>query len=82
MGAIVYEIRQAVTCLSRRPDVDPQEIGITGISFGGITSFYTWLVDDRIAGAAPICGGVGSVQAFIDHGSRAITASTGGFRTC
>jgi len=27
-------------------------------------------VDDRIAAAAPICGGVGSVQEFIEHGSR------------
>ena len=70
MGTIVYEIRQAVTYLRQRPEVDPQKIGMTGISFGGITTFYTWLVDDRIAAVAPICGGVGSVQAFIEHGSR------------
>ena len=70
MGTIVYEIRQAVTYLRQRPDVDPERIGITGISFGGITTFYTWLVDDRIAAAAPICGGVGSIQAFIERGSR------------
>ena len=43
---------------------------MTGISFGGITTFYTWLVDDRIAAAAPICGGVGSVEEFIRRGSR------------
>jgi dienelactone hydrolase len=70
MGTIVYEIRQAVTYLERRPEVDPAKIGMTGISFGGITTFYTWLVDDRIAAAAPICGGVGSVQQFIEHGTR------------
>ena len=70
MGTIVYEIRQAVTVLAGRPDVDPDKIGMTGISFGGITTFYSWLVDDRIAAAAPICGGVGSVQEFIDHGAR------------
>jgi dienelactone hydrolase len=70
MGTIVYEIRQAVTLLERRPDVDPGKIGMTGISFGGITTYYTWLVDDRIAAAAPICGGVGSIQKFIDHGTR------------
>ena len=70
MGTIVYEIRQAVTYLAQRPDVDARRIGMTGISFGGITTFYTWLVDDRIAAAAPICGGVGSVQAFIEKGSR------------
>ena len=44
--------------------------GNTGISFGGITTYYTWLVDDRIAAAAPVCGGVGSIQKFIDHGTR------------
>jgi len=70
MGTIVYEIRQAVSYLHQRPDVDPSRIGMTGISFGGITTFYTWLVDDRIAAAAPICGGVGSVEKFIAHGAR------------
>jgi dienelactone hydrolase len=70
MGAIVYEIRQAVTYLQSREDVDPNKIGMTGLSFGGITTFYTWLVDDRIAAAAPICGGIGSVQTFIELGSR------------
>jgi len=58
------------TYLHRRPDVDPEKIGMTGISFGGITTFYTWLVDDRIAAAAPICGGIGSVQEFIERGAR------------
>jgi len=70
MGAIVYEIRQAVTYLQSRSDVDPGKIGMTGLSFGGITTFYTWLVDDRIAAAAPICGGVGSVDLFLRLGHR------------
>jgi dipeptidyl aminopeptidase/acylaminoacyl peptidase len=39
MGTIVYEIRPAVTYLRQRPDVDPEKIGMTGISFGGITTF-------------------------------------------
>jgi dienelactone hydrolase len=70
MGAIVQEIRQAVTYLERRNDVNPRKIGMTGMSFGGITTFYTWLVDDRIAAAAPICGGVGSVDVFLKTGRR------------
>lgn len=70
MGAIVYEIRQAITYLRTRSDVDAEKIGITGMSFGGITTFYTWLVDERIAAAAPICGGVGSVDVFVKMGSR------------
>ena len=68
MGAIVYEIRQAVTYLQQRPDIDHQRIGMTGLSFGGITTFYTWLTDDRIAAAASICGGVGSVETLLQIG--------------
>lgn len=70
MGALVQEIRQSVTYLQSRPDVDRNKIGMTGMSFGGITTFYTWLVDDRIAAAAPICGGVGSVDVFLKTGRR------------
>lgn len=70
MGAIVYEIRQGISHLSRRDDVDPKRIGVTGMSFGGITTFYTWLVDERVAAAAPICGGVGSIDVFLRIGSR------------
>jgi dienelactone hydrolase len=68
MGAIVYEIRQALSYLQQRPDVDPQRIGVTGLSFGGITAFYTWLTDDRITAAASICGGVGSVETLLQIG--------------
>jgi hypothetical protein len=39
------------------------------MSFGGITAFYTWIVDPRIAAAAPICGGVGSVDVLLAKGS-------------
>ncbi|MDE0106381.1 MAG: dienelactone hydrolase family protein [Bryobacterales bacterium] len=66
MGEILYEIRQGLTFLKRRDDVG--KIGITGMSFGGITSFYTWLLDSRITAAAPICGGVGSLESFIRLG--------------
>ncbi len=67
MGAILHEIRQGVTYLEGRGDVG--KIGVSGMSFGGITSFYTWLADDRVEAAAPICGGVGSLDSFIRLGS-------------
>ena len=70
MGAIVFEIRQALTYLQKRQDVDPDRLGVTGMSFGGITTFYSWLVDNRITAAASICGGVGSVGEFVETGSR------------
>jgi dienelactone hydrolase len=66
----VYEIRQGVSHLAQRPDVRADSIGMTGMSFGGITTFYTWIVDPRVAAAAPICGGVGSVDVFLRRGSR------------
>ncbi len=66
MGEILHEIRQGLTYLEGRDDVG--RIGITGMSFGGITSFYTWLLDDRVTAAAPICGGVGSLESFIRLG--------------
>jgi dienelactone hydrolase len=69
MGLIVDEIRQAITHLASRADVDPKRIGIAGMSFGGITAFYTWIVDPRIAAAAPICGGVGSLDVLLAKGS-------------
>jgi len=68
MGAIVHEIRQGVTYLERRSDVDPRKIGVAGMSFGGITSFYTWAVDDRVAAMASICGGVGSIDVLLRKG--------------
>lgn len=76
MGSIIYEIRQSVNCLERRQDVDAAKIGMTGISFGGITMFCTWLVDDRIAAAlAPF--GNSSVTA-----RQPTMASAAGFPTC
>ncbi len=68
MGVTLDEIRQGVTYLQSRPDVAPDRIAPTGMSFGGITAFYLWLLDDRVAAAAPICGGVGSIRAFIERG--------------
>lgn len=68
MGALVQEIRQGVSYLRTRPEVRSRGIGMTGMSFGGITTFYTWLADDRIAAAAPLCGGVGSVDVLLREG--------------
>ena len=50
-----YNSKRVLDYLLSRPDVDPERIGATGMSFGGITSFYVWLLDDRVAAAAPIC---------------------------
>jgi dienelactone hydrolase len=69
MGAIVDELRQGVTYLQSRTDVDTEHIGATGLSFGGITAFYLSLLDTRVAASASICGGVGSVDIFAQTGN-------------
>ena len=68
-GIHAYEIRQALSYLSRRADVDPKRIGCTGMSFGGITTFYTTAADSRFKVAAPLCGGVGSLRHMIEIGT-------------
>jgi dienelactone hydrolase len=61
-------MRQAITYLASRPDVEPDNIGASGLSFGGVNTFYTWLVDLRLAAAAPICGAVGSMDVLARTG--------------
>jgi dienelactone hydrolase len=68
MGAIVHEIRQAVTYLERRADIERGRTAVAGMSFGGITAFYTWVVDERVWALSSICGGVGSVDVLLRMG--------------
>jgi cephalosporin-C deacetylase-like acetyl esterase len=42
--------------LSARPEVDPEKIGVTGISGGGSQSWYIAAIDARIKAVAPVCG--------------------------
>lgn len=54
-GVEVWNAMRAVDYLESRPDIDRTRIGMTGISGGGSTTWFTAAVDDRIAAAAPIC---------------------------
>ena len=54
-GVEVWNAMRAVDYLESRPDIDRTKIGITGISGGGSTTWFTAAVDDRIAAAAPVC---------------------------
>lgn len=51
-----YDITRLVDVLAARPDVDPQRIGMTGISEGGILTWMCAAMDDRIRVAVPIIG--------------------------
>jgi dienelactone hydrolase len=44
---------RAIDYLCTRPEVDPDRIGVTGLSGGGTQSSYIGAMDERIAAAAP-----------------------------
>jgi dienelactone hydrolase len=56
----VWDVIRLVDYLQTRDDVDPHRIGLTGISKGGVETYLTAAVDERIAVAVPCIG----VQSF------------------
>jgi dienelactone hydrolase len=63
MTQAVLDIRRAGAWLASRPEVDPEQIGIMGISLGGITSALSVSVEPRFKKAALLLAGgdMGSV---------------------
>ena len=47
---------RAIDYLQSRPDVDPDRIGVTGISGGGATTVWVAAADDRVKVAVPVSG--------------------------
>jgi len=54
-GVEVWNAMRAIDYLESRAEIDPRRIGMTGISGGGATTWFTAAVDERIAAAAPVC---------------------------
>lgn len=51
----VWDGMRAIDYLLTRPEIDPQRIGVTGISGGGTQTAYIAALDERIAASAPTC---------------------------
>ena len=56
----VWDLWRLVDVLRTRPGIDPDRIGMLGISMGGIQTWLAASVDDRVGVAAPLIG----VQSF------------------
>ncbi|NLM79158.1 MAG: prolyl oligopeptidase family serine peptidase [Ruminococcaceae bacterium] len=69
---------KAHSLLSAQPEVDPDRIGVTGISWGGFLTCLTAGIDSRFRCAAPVygCGFVSETSIWTENGSfSGITAS-------
>ena len=53
-GMLHGESVRAVSLLASLPEVDPDRIGVTGASGGGMVSAYLATIDDRIAASVPV----------------------------
>jgi dienelactone hydrolase len=55
-GVECWNAIRALDYLAMRPEVDPNRIGATGISGGGMATFWVAAADERIKAAAPVSG--------------------------
>jgi dienelactone hydrolase len=66
MGIFYLAMRRGLDYLASRPDVDPQRLGMTGLSGGGWQTITLSALDERIAVAAEVAG-FGSLQSNLTH---------------
>jgi len=55
-GVEVWNAIRGIDLLAARPEVDPEKIGVTGISGGGAMSWFIGAIDPRVKAVAPVCG--------------------------
>jgi cephalosporin-C deacetylase-like acetyl esterase len=55
-GVELWNAIRGIDLLTTRPEVDPEKLGVTGISGGGSQSWYIAAADPRIKAVAPVCG--------------------------
>ncbi len=55
-GVELWNAIRGLDILASRPEVDPERMGVTGISGGGSQSWYIAAADPRVKAVAPVCG--------------------------
>ena len=68
MGILVEETLRAARILAASEAVNPDRVGITGMSLGGNATWYAMAAAPWIRAGAPICGGVGRMATLIHGG--------------
>ena len=68
MGVQVDEALRGIRVLAAHAGIDVGNIGLTGMSLGGNTTLYAMACAPWIRAAAPVCGGVGSMDCAIRQG--------------
>ncbi len=64
-GVELWNGIRGIDLLTSLKEVDPQKIGVTGISGGGAQTWYIAAMDPRIKAAAPVCG-AGTLKSHIE----------------
>ncbi len=54
-GTEVWNAMRALDYLQSRPDVDPERLGVTGLSGGGVISWCLGAADERVKCIVPVC---------------------------
>jgi len=67
-GYTVEETLIAARILESIDTVNPNRIGLTGMSLGGVGTWYGMACDPSIAAGAPVCGGIGSLYRNLYEG--------------
>ncbi len=62
----VMDIRRGKAILASRPEVDPRQVGITGVSLGGIMTVLAAGVDGQFARIMPVLSG-GDIASLVFH---------------
>jgi dienelactone hydrolase len=63
-GLFYLAMRKGIDYLCRHPDVDPQRIGVTGLSGGGWQTLTLSALDERVAVSVPISGHFALISAI------------------